>query len=194
MPGAERDREQNVPLRLERERRGWSQKQVAAAVGTNAVMVSRWECGVMKPGPHFRQRLCSLYGRTPQELGFVAVTIAAVAAPGAAEATARDRPPVWCVPLRPNGYFTGRDAFLERLHEALSTRSVPQAISGLAGMGKTQTALEYASRWRDAYGAVLWADATSRESLTAASPPSRRPSSCRWVRMRSPRPWWPGSG
>src|SRR5262249_19932901 len=34
-------------------------------------------------------------------------------------------------------------------------------------MGKTQTALEYASRWRDAYSAVLWADATSRESLTA---------------------------
>ncbi|TMC03122.1 MAG: helix-turn-helix transcriptional regulator [Chloroflexi bacterium] len=60
MPGAERDREQNVQLRLERERRGWSQKQVAAAIGTNAVMVSRWECGVMKPGPHFRQRLCSL--------------------------------------------------------------------------------------------------------------------------------------
>ena len=161
MPGAEREREQNIQLRLERERRGWSQKQVAVAIGTNAVMVSRWECGVMRPGPHFRQRLCSLYGRTPQELGFFA------GPPAAAEAPARDRPPVWCVPLRPNGYFTGRDVFLERLHEALSTRSVPQAISGLAGMGKTQTALEYASRWRDAYGAVLWADATSRESLTA---------------------------
>jgi tetratricopeptide (TPR) repeat protein len=161
MPGAERDREQNVQLRLERERRGWSQKQVASAIGTNAVMVSRWECGVMKPGPHFRQRLCSLYGRTPLELGFL---------PGiapAAEAPTRDRPTVWCVPLRPNGYFTGREAFLERLHEALTTRSVPQAINGLAGMGKTQTALEYASRWRDAYSAVLWADATSRESLTA---------------------------
>jgi tetratricopeptide (TPR) repeat protein len=161
MPGAERDREQNVQLRLERESRGWSQKQVAAAIGTNAVMVSRWECGVMKPGPHFRQRLCSLYGRTPQELGFVS------GGPLVAEPPARDRPTVWCVPLRPNGYFTGRDAFLERLHEALATRSVPQAISGLAGMGKTQTALEYASRWRDSYRAVLWADATSRESLTA---------------------------
>jgi tetratricopeptide (TPR) repeat protein/transcriptional regulator with XRE-family HTH domain len=161
MPGAERDREQNVQLRLERESRGWSQKQVAAAIGTNAVMVSRWECGVMKPGPHFRQRLCSLYGRTPQELGFVS------GGPLAAEPPARERPSVWCVPLRPNGYFTGRDAFLERLHEALTTRSVPQAISGLAGVGKTQTALEYASRWRDSYRAVLWADATSHESLTA---------------------------
>src|SRR5262249_7261487 len=98
-----------------------------------------------------------LYGRTPEELGFVA----------AAEIPVRDQATVWCVPLRRNGYFTGREAFLERLHEALTTRSVPQAICGLAGMGKTQTALEYASRWRDAYSAVLWADATSRESLTA---------------------------
>jgi tetratricopeptide (TPR) repeat protein len=161
MPGVERDREQNLQLRLERERRGWSQKQVAAAIGTNAVMVSRWECGVMKPGPHFRQRLCSLYGRTPQELGFLAGAAPAAAAP------ARERPTVWCVPLRPNRYFTGREAFLERLHEALRATSVPQAISGLAGMGKTQTALEYASRRRESYRAVLWADATSRESLAA---------------------------
>src|SRR5262249_54264035 len=115
MPGAEREREQNIQLRLERERRGWSQKQVAVAIGTNAVMVSRWECGVMRPGPHFRQRLCSLYGRTPQELGFLAPTAAAPAVPAAA---APDTPPVWCVPLRPNRYFTGREEFLERLHDA----------------------------------------------------------------------------
>jgi tetratricopeptide (TPR) repeat protein/transcriptional regulator with XRE-family HTH domain len=163
MPGAERDREQNVQLRLERERKGWSQKQVAAAIGTNAVMVSRWECGVMKPGPHFRQRLCTLYGRTPQELGFVPGPSPAAAPPP----PIAEGPAVWCVPLRPNRYFTGRDAFLQRLHEALTTSSVPQAICGIAGMGKTQTALAYATRWRDSYPAVFWADATSRESLTA---------------------------
>jgi tetratricopeptide (TPR) repeat protein/transcriptional regulator with XRE-family HTH domain len=160
MSGAKGDRARNLQLRLEREQRGWSQKQVGVAIGTNAVMVSRWECGVMKPGPHFRQRLCALYGKTPAELGLMAGTPPAEAVP------ASDRPAVWCVPLRPNGYFTGREAFLERLHEALSTRRIPQAIVGLAGMGKTQAALEYASRWRDAYCAVLWADATSHGSLT----------------------------
>src|SRR5256885_211302 len=138
MPGARERRAANPQLRLEREQRGWSQKQVAAAIGTNAVMVSRWECGVMKPGPHFRQRLCALYGRTPEELGFLA---AAPSAPAAA-APAAHAPTVWCVPLRPNAYFTGREEFLERLHEALLTRGAPQAITGLAGMGKTQTALE----------------------------------------------------
>jgi tetratricopeptide (TPR) repeat protein/transcriptional regulator with XRE-family HTH domain len=161
MLGDKEARAQNLRLRSAREQRGWSQKQVAAAVGTNAVMVSRWECGVMRPGPHFRQALCSLYGRTPEELGFVA------AAPPAAAPAAPSRSDAWCVPLRRNGYFTGRDEVLRRLHETLRTGRVPQAICGLAGIGKTQTALEYACRWRETYGAVLWADATSHESLTA---------------------------
>ncbi|HXM55941.1 MAG TPA: tetratricopeptide repeat protein, partial [Candidatus Dormibacteraeota bacterium] len=157
MPGARERRAANPQLRLEREQRGWSQKQVATAIGTNAVMVSRWENGAMKPGPHFRQKLCALYERTPEELGFVS----------GAETLAPDQGQPWCVPLRRNGYFTGRDEFLNRLHEALWARTMPQAITGLAGVGKTQTALEYAARWRDAYTAVLWADATSHESLTA---------------------------
>jgi tetratricopeptide (TPR) repeat protein/transcriptional regulator with XRE-family HTH domain len=159
MPAGKADRAPNVHLRLEREQRGWSQKQVGAAIGTNAVMVSRWECGAMKPGPHFRQRLCAVYDRTPEELGFV---------PAAEVSAAVCRPEVWRVPRR-NGYFTGRESFLERLHEALGARTpgVPQAVTGLAGVGKTQSALEYAHRWSGSYRAVLWADATSRESLTA---------------------------
>ncbi|HEY4026977.1 MAG TPA: helix-turn-helix domain-containing protein, partial [Candidatus Dormibacteraeota bacterium] len=158
MPAGKAERAPNLQLRLEREQRGWSQKQVGAAIGTNAVMVSRWETGVMKPGPHFRQRLCALYEKTPEDLGFVTP----------AEAVAPCRPEFWRVPRR-NGYFTGREAFMERLHDALSARTpgVPQAITGLAGVGKTQTALEYVHRWAGEYRAVLWADATSRESLTA---------------------------
>jgi tetratricopeptide (TPR) repeat protein/transcriptional regulator with XRE-family HTH domain len=161
MPGTRGHRASNQPLRLQREQRGWSQKQVAGSIGTNAVMVSRWECGVMKPGPYFRQRLCALYEKTPAELGFLSTAAATTDGP------AGDRPATWCVPLRRNGYFTGREDFLDRLHEALRMRPMPQAITGLAGMGKTQTALEYASRWRDAYRAVLWADATGHGSLTA---------------------------
>jgi len=87
--------------------------------------------------------------------------------PASPDAEGRFRADPWCVPYRANRYFTGREEFLERLHDALTTSTAPQAICGLAGMGKTQTALEYATRWRDAYRAVLWADATSRESLTA---------------------------
>ena len=71
MPEGKAERASNQQLRLARQQKGWSQKQVATAIGTNAVMVSRWETGVMRPGPYFRQRLCALYGRTPEELGFV---------------------------------------------------------------------------------------------------------------------------
>src|SRR5205823_2639473 len=41
------------------------------------------------------------------------------------------------------------------------------AISGLGGIGKTQTALEYAYRYREDYSAVLWIQADSRELLSS---------------------------
>jgi len=66
--------------------------------------------------------------------------------------------------------FTGREDVLDQLHKALmATGSTAlaqrQAISGLGGIGKTQTAIEYASRHRGEYKAVLWAVAESRETL-----------------------------
>ena len=43
--------------------------------------------------------------------------------------------------------------------------ALAQAISGLGGIGKTQTAVEYAYRYRDEYKAVLWLNAESPLSL-----------------------------
>jgi hypothetical protein len=76
----------------------------------------------------------------------------------------------WNVPYRRNPYFTGREDLLTRLHQFLHSGKAtaltqPQAISGLGGIGKTQTAMEYAYRYRDDYQAVLWASAASRETL-----------------------------
>lgn len=67
-------------------------------------------------------------------------------------------------------FFTGREDVLTQLHEALKASGATalaqrQAISGLGGIGKTQTAIEYARRHRDEYKALLWAVAESRESL-----------------------------
>jgi tetratricopeptide (TPR) repeat protein len=79
-------------------------------------------------------------------------------------------PSLWNVPYRRNPYFTGREDLLTRLHEFLHSGKAtaltqPQAISGLGGIGKTQTAMEYAYRYRGDYQAVLWASAASRETL-----------------------------
>jgi len=82
--------------------------------------------------------------------------------------------PIWNVPFRRNPFFSGRDTVLHTLHQALTrqrtavlTQVQTQAISGLGGIGKTQTAIEYAYRYRDEYRVVLWAKADSREALSS---------------------------
>jgi len=67
-------------------------------------------------------------------------------------------------------FFTGREEVLGKLRQALiegkaAVLAQRQAISGLGGIGKTQTAIAYAARHRSDYAAVLWAVAESRESL-----------------------------
>src|SRR6266702_3845403 len=76
----------------------------------------------------------------------------------------------WNVPYPRNPLFTGREHILERLATMFSigeTRAStqPLAISGLGGIGKTQTTTEYAYRFRERYRQVLWAKADTRENL-----------------------------
>lgn len=61
----------NYQLKDEREKRGWSQARVAEQIGTDAVNVSRWERGHSTPSPYFREKLCQLYGKNAQDLGFL---------------------------------------------------------------------------------------------------------------------------
>ena len=77
---------------------------------------------------------------------------------------------VWNVPFRRNPFFTGREPIFTQIHSLLhagttAALSQPPAISGLGGIGKTQTAVEYAYRSRDSYQFVLWVQANTRETL-----------------------------
>lgn len=81
-------------------------------------------------------------------------------------------PEVWNVFRRHTPFFTGRDHVLQQLADGFrlesQTKTVPpQALTGLGGMGKTQTAAEYAYRFREDYQAVLWVRAETQENLVA---------------------------
>ena len=73
---------------------------------------------------------------------------------------------IWNVPLGRNPFFTGREDILEEIREALLSSS-KAAFSGLGGIGKTQTAVEFAYRHKENYSQILWVKAESQQSLTS---------------------------
>lgn len=163
----------NWRLKAARERRGWSQQEMADRLSVTPNTVSRWERGISAPGPYFRRQLCDLLGKSAEELGLLAGK-SAMGSELAAQShrTARSSElPIWNVPFQRNPFFTGREKELLRLQERLQPGSrstnVSQALCGLAGVGKTQTAVEYCYRFYEEYQAVLWVRADMRETLVA---------------------------
>jgi hypothetical protein len=63
----------------------------------------------------------------------------------------------WTIPAR-TPEFTGREELLAVVGAALSTpgRVVVQAVTGMGGVGKTTTAIEYAHRHRDEFDLAWW--------------------------------------
>ena len=79
------------------------------------------------------------------------------------------------VPYLRNRYFAGRERVLSQLHEQLTQSGAAamtqvQAISGLGGIGKTQTAVEYAYRYhyeQPVYKTVFWVNADTEVTLAS---------------------------
>jgi tetratricopeptide (TPR) repeat protein/DNA-binding XRE family transcriptional regulator len=149
----------NELLKYERERRNWTQGDVAEKIGApDPKMVGKWERGITTPQSQYVRKLAELFEKSARELGI----------------TRGVEIPFWNVPYRLNPFFTGREDILARLHKErtdlkseYSPRFQAQAICGLGGVGKTQTAVEYAYRYRDQYQAVLWVRADTREVLAS---------------------------
>lgn len=161
-----------------RKQHQWSQQEVADHLGTTSHNVSRWELGQTTPGPYFRAKISALFGTSVEELGLVNGPITGehsslcTSDPMTGLSPAQHQGTVWHLPLPRNALFTGREELLRRVHahfnqERVSALSQPLALSGLGGIGKTQTALEYAYRYAQQYQAILWVSAQTRETLFA---------------------------
>ena len=77
---------------------------------------------------------------------------------------------VFSVSYERNPYFSGRDDFLDRLFHELNDEQPRRhnhriALYGLGGVGKTQTALEYAYRHQEDYAYVFWVSGVNRAEL-----------------------------
>ena len=147
---SERKRVPNQRLREERERRGLAHRDVAEYIGLpDPHTVGRWERGVSFPQPHYRQKLCQLFGKSAEELGLVKGPFAGDAGPGESGA-ALSKPLAgleytWKVP-RTFTSFVGRErdvravsALLERADVRLVT------LLGPGGVGKTRLSIQVAT-------------------------------------------------
>ena len=75
---------------------------------------------------------------------------------------------MWTIPAR-LAEFTGRDQSLEALDATLRTngRAVVNALTGIGGVGKTTTAIEYAHRHRDEFDIAWWIPAEDTALIPA---------------------------
>ncbi|HEU5199220.1 MAG TPA: FxSxx-COOH system tetratricopeptide repeat protein [Ktedonobacterales bacterium] len=149
-------------LKTFRKRQRLSQQALATRLGVHRNTIWSWEQGNYLPDSKGMvlelARQLGLSGA--EERQFLEASLTALSAH-------------WSVPYRRNPFFTGREHILHHLHESLATRKeaalVPaSALHGLGGIGKTQTALEYAYRYAQHYAAIFWIEAETSEGISAS--------------------------
>ena len=61
----------NTALYTQRKLRGWSQAKLAELIGASEEMISKWERGKKRTSPYYQEKLCVLFGKNAEELGFL---------------------------------------------------------------------------------------------------------------------------
>src|SRR5215469_192930 len=144
-----------------RKRKKINQQQLADGLGVHRNTIGGWERGDRLPETKGMvlelARHLSLNEQETRQLLEASLTALA---------------PYWQVPYQRNPLFTGREPILDQLHEVLSQQetailSQSYALSGLGGIGKTQTAIEYVYRHANEYAAVFWIGAETYERIAS---------------------------
>lgn len=79
-------------------------------------------------------------------------------------------PRYWHVPLTRKPHFVGRSDVIKDLAKAFSsdTSQLLQAVTGMGGVGKTRTAVEYCYQQRDNYDVIWWVEASAERLIHQA--------------------------
>ena len=79
---------------------------------------------------------------------------------------------IWNVPYAENRFFVGRDDVIDAIHERLNgngTAVLGQAVvHGLGGIGKTETAIAYAYKYKNDYRHVFWVRCDAKLQIQSA--------------------------
>lgn len=150
-------------LRLFRKRKGFSQQHLAESLQVHRNTVGVWERGDRLPDTRSMVLEMAQHMELDDDetLQLLEASLTALA-------------PYWCVPHPRNPFFTGRNEVLQEIHAQLHhdpIRTIGLScclLSGLGGIGKTQTALEYAYRHAYDYSALFWISASDHETLVAS--------------------------
>jgi transcriptional regulator with XRE-family HTH domain len=149
-------------LKMYRKQRGLTQQQLARKLAMHHNTIGAWERGNYLPATR------GMIMELARCLRLNEVETHHLLDAGLTTVASR-----WNVPYQRNPFFVGRQRILQSIHEILKrdqqvvcTRSC--ALSGMPGIGKTQTALEYAYLHALDYSAIFWIRAETEESITGS--------------------------
>ena len=149
-------------IRLERERRGWSQADLAKRVGCDPKTIGRWESGERIPRPYHRQFLYDLFGKDAEAFGLMGVMPRPSSATASrAQQTGENIPSSaryenWDeAPVLVNLY--GRENERGELEQWLRDQSCRVIVmSGMGGTGKTALVAAAATHVRKHFECIFW--------------------------------------